>query len=62
MNLFNGYTEIERTFEITVADNGYVLKINAKSSEEDDWVSDYSFVFNDQPSLNSAIDALTELV
>lgn len=62
MNLFNGYTEIERTFEITVADNGYVLKINAKSTEEDDWVSDYSFVFNDLPSLNSAIDALTELV
>ncbi len=62
MNLFNGYSEIERTFEITVADNGYVLKINAKSSGEDDWVTDYSFVFNDLPSLNSAIDALTELV
>ena len=62
MNLFNGYTEIERTFEVTIADNGYVLKINAKSCTDDDWVSDYSFVFADLPSLNSAIDALTELV
>ena len=62
MNLFNGYTEIERTFEVTVADNGFVLKINAKNSEDDNWVSDFSFVFPDLPSLNSAIDTLTELV
>lgn len=62
MNLFTGYTEIERTFEVTVADNGYVLKINAKASEDDNWTTDYSFVFADKPSLDSAIDTLTELV
>ena len=62
MNLFNGYTDIERTFEVTIADNGFVLKINAKSSADDDWAGDYNFVFPDLPSLNSAIDTLTELV
>ena len=62
MNLFTGYTEIERTFEVTVADNGYVLKINAKASEDDNGTTDYSFVFADKPSLDSAIDTLTELV
>ena len=61
MNLFTGYTEIERTFEVTVADNGYILKINAKTGEDDTWATDYSFVFADKPSLDSAIDALTEL-
>jgi hypothetical protein len=60
--LFSGYEDIERTFEVTVADNGYILKINAKSSADEDWATDYSFVFNDLPSLNSAIDTLTELV
>ena len=60
--LFAGYTEIERTFEVTIADNGYVLKINAKTSEDDNWSTDYSFVFADKPSLDSAIDTLTELV
>ena len=62
MNLFTGYTDIERTFEVTIADNGFVLKINAKSNEDEDWASDYNFVFPDLPSLNSAIDTLTELV
>jgi len=61
MNLFTGYREIDNTFEITVADNGFILKINAKSGEEG-WVTDYSFVFHDLPSLNSAIEKLTELV
>tara|TARA_Y100000289_G_C3837565_1_gene106827 strand:- start:14 stop:208 length:195 start_codon:yes stop_codon:yes gene_type:complete len=60
--LFSGYTEIERTFEVTIADNGFILKINAKTGEDDAWATDYSFVFNDLPSLNSAIDTLTELV
>ena len=60
--LFSGYTDIERTFEVTVADNGFILKINAKSSADEDWTGDYSFVFPDLPSLNSAIDTLTELV
>jgi hypothetical protein len=60
--LFSGYTDIERTFEVTVADNGFILKINAKSSADEDWAGDYSFVFPDLPSLNSAIDTLTELV
>jgi len=62
MNLFTGYTEIERTFEVTVADNGYILKINAKTNDDDNWATDYSFVFPDLPSLNSAIDTLSELV
>jgi len=62
MNLFTGYNEIERTFEVTVADNGYILKINAKTNEDASWSTDYSFVFNDLPSLNSAIDALSEIV
>ena len=62
MNLFTGYTEIERTFEVTVADNGYILKINAKTNEDDSWTTDYSFVFPDKPSLDSAIDTLSELV
>ena len=62
MNLFTGYTDIERTFEVTIADNGFVLKINAKTNEDDHFTTDYSFVFPDLPSLNSAIDNLTELV
>ena len=61
MGLFDGYKEIDNTFEITVADNGFILKLNAKSGDEG-WVTDYSFVFHDLPSLNSAIDTLTELV
>lgn len=61
MGLFDEYREIDNTFEITVADNGFILKLNAKSGDEG-WVTDYSFVFHDLPSLNSAIDALTELV
>ena len=60
--LFDGYTDIERTFEVTVADNGFILKINAKTGDDDNWATDYSFVFPDLPSLNSAIDTLTELV
>ena len=62
MNLFTGYTDIERTFEVTIADNGYILKINAKTGEDDTWCGDYSFVFPDLPSLNSAIDTLSEIV
>jgi len=63
MNLFETYEEIENTFEVTVADNGFVLKINAKESgKEDTWASDVSFVFSNLDELSAAINALTELV
>jgi hypothetical protein len=63
MNLFNTYEEIENTFEVTVADNGFVLKINAKEAgKEDTWASDVSFVFSNLDELSAAINALTELV
>ena len=61
--MFDNYEDIERTFEVTVADNGFVLKLSAKQrDEEDSWASDYSFVFADLDQLSAAIDALTELV
>jgi len=61
--MFNDYEEIERTFEVTVADNGFVLKLSAKQrGVEDSWASDYSFVFGNLEQLTAAIDALTEVV
>ena len=63
MNIFDGYEDIERTFEVTVADNGYVLKRSAKQKDdEDSWASDYSFVFSGLDELSAAIDTLKELV
>ena len=63
MNLFDTYEEIENTFEVTVADNGFVLKINAREAGKDDaWASDISFVFSNLDELSAAINALTELV
>ncbi len=61
--MFDNYEDIERTFEITVADNGFVLKLSAKQrNEEDSWASDYSFVFGNLEQLTAAIDALSEVV
>lgn len=61
--MFSTYEDIENTFEITVADNGYILKISAKEiGKEDSWVSDVSFIFSNLDELSSAIDALSELV
>jgi hypothetical protein len=61
--MFDNYEEIDNTFEVTVADNGFVLKFNAKQIGKDDsWSSDISFVFSDLAELSTAIDALTELV
>ena len=61
--MFNDYEEIDNTFEITVADNGFVLKFNAKEIGKDDsWSSDVSFVFSSLDELSSAIDALKELM
>ena len=61
--MFNEYEEIDNTFEVTVADNGFVLKFNAKQIGKDDsWSSDVSFVFSTLDELSSAIDALKELM
>lgn len=61
--MFNDYEEIDNTFEVTVADNGFVLKFNAKEIGKDDsWSSDVSFVFSNLDELSSAIDALKELM
>ena len=61
--MFNDYEEIDNTFEVTVADNGFVLKFNAKEIGKDDsWSSDVSFVFSSLDELSSAIDALKELM
>lgn len=61
--MFGTYEEIENTFEITVADNGFILKINAKEIGKDDsWSSDVSFIFSSLDELSTAIDALSELV
>ena len=61
--MFGTYEEIENTFEITVADNGYILKISAKEvGKEDSWVSDVSFIFPNLDELSTAIDARSELV
>ena len=61
--MFNNYEEVDNTFEVTVADNGFVLKFNAKEIGKDDsWSSDVSFVFSDLNELSSAIDALKELM
>ena len=61
--MFNDYEEIDNTFEVTVADNGFVLKFNAKQIGKDDsWSSDVSFVFSNLDELSSAIDELKELM
>ena len=61
--MFNEYEEIDNTFEVTVADNGFVLKFNAKQIGKDDsWSSDVSFVFSNLDELSTAIDALKELM
>ena len=61
--MFSNYEEIDNTFEVTVADNGFVLKFNAKEIGNDDsWSSDVSFVFSNLDELSSAIDALKELM
>ena len=61
--MFNNYEEVDNTFEVTVADNGFVLKFNAKEIGKDDsWSSDVSFVFSDLAELSAAIDALKELM
>ena len=61
--MFNNYAEVDNTFEVTVADNGFVLKFNAKEIGNDDtWASDVSFVFSSLNELSSAIDALKELM
>jgi hypothetical protein len=59
--MFNDYEEIDNTFEVTVADNGFVLKFNAKQIGKDDsWSSDVSFVFSNLDELSTAIDTLKE--
>ena len=61
--MFNNYEEVDNTFEVTVADNGFVLKFNAKEIGKDDsWSSDVSFVFSNLDELSSAIDSLKELM
>ena len=61
--MFNDYEEVDNTFEVTVADNGFVLKFNAKEIGKDDsWSSDVSFVFSNLDELSTAIDALKELM
>ena len=61
--MFNNYEEVDNTFEVTVADNGFVLKFNAKEIGKDDsWSSDVSFVFSNLDQLSTAIDALKELM
>ncbi len=61
--MFSNYEEVDNTFEVTVADNGFVLKFNAKEIGKDDsWASDVSFVFGNLEQLSSAIDALKELM
>jgi len=61
--MFSNYEEVDNTFEVTVADNGFVLKFNAKEIGKDDsWSSDVSFVFSDLAELSTAIDTLKELM
>ena len=61
--MFSNYEEVDNTFEVTVADNGFVLKFNAKEIGNDDsWSSDVSFVFSNLAELTTAIDALKELM
>ena len=61
--MFDNYEEVDNTFEVTVADNGFVLKFNAKEIGKDDsWSSDVSFVFSNLDELSTAIDALKELM
>ncbi len=59
--MFDNYEEVDNTFEVTVADNGFVLKFSAKEIGKDDsWSSDVSFVFSNLDELSTAIDALKE--
>lgn len=59
--MFDNYEEIDNTFEVTVADNGYVLKFNAKEvGKEDSWNRDINFVFGNLDQLSTAINAIKE--
>jgi len=61
--MFDDYEEIDPKFEVTVADNGYVLSFTAKERGKDDsWSSEHTFVFGNLDQLSSAIDAITEVV
>ena len=59
--MFDNYEEVDNTFEVTVADNGFVLKFSGKEiGKDDNWANDVSFVFNDLDQLTTAIDTLKE--
>ena len=59
--MFDNYEEVDNTFEVTVADNGFVLKFNGKEiGKDDNWASDVSFVFSSLDELSTAIDTLKE--
>ena len=59
--MFDNYEEVDNTFEVTVADNGFVLKFSGKEiGNDDNWASDVSFVFSSLDQLSTAIDTLKE--
>jgi hypothetical protein len=59
--MFDNYEEVDNTFEVTVADNGFVLKFSGKEiGYDDNWANDVSFVFHDLDQLTTAIDTLKE--
>ena len=59
--MFDNYEEVDNTFEVTVADNGFVLKFSAKEiGNDDNWANDVSFVFSNLSELTTAIDTLKE--
>ena len=59
--MFDNYEEVDNTFEVTVADNGFVLKFSGKEiANDDNWANDVSFVFSNLDELTTAIDTLKE--
>ena len=59
--MFDDYKEIDSTFEVTVADNGFVLKLSGRDATTEEWASP-TFIFADLDGLSKAIDTLKELV
>jgi len=63
MKHFEFYEEIEPEFTVTIADNGFVMVIQAKEmGSEDTWAKSHTLVFTDPAAFYQAIENLTELV
>ena len=63
MKHFELYEDFEPEFTVTIADNGFVMVINAKEiGTEETWGKSHTLVFTDPAAFYQAIEHLSELV